>query len=108
MDPTEGEEDGRTVEEVIRLPEVSLDEEEEGAVVGGGKEFIADGEKVGERRAAREKGVLGGVNERQNKRDEGPGEILTNNAVDGGGDGDGPELVRRGGWEGLGNEGDVG
>ncbi len=77
-------------------------------MVGSREEFIVDGEKVGEGRTAREKGVLGGVNERQNERDEGPGEILTNNAVDRGGDGDGPELVRRGGWEGLGNEGDVG
>ncbi len=52
--------------------------------------------------------MLGGVNERRNERDEGPGEVLANNAVDGGGDSDGAELVRRGGWEGFGDEGDVG
>ena len=84
-----------------------MDKEEEGLAGGSRKEAVTDGEEVGKGGAAREKGVLGGVEERGDKRNEKGGEVPPNNPICGGGDSYRPELVRGGNREGLGDQGDV-
>jgi len=51
---------------------------------------------------------LGGVEKGGDERDEVGGEVLPHNAIGGGGHCDWAELVRGGGGESFGDEGDVG
>jgi hypothetical protein len=108
VDPLKRSKNGRPVEEVVGLPKVGLEEEEALTTGWSGEEGITDGEEVGEGGAAREKSVLGRVDEGGNEGDEERSEVFTNNPVKGVGNGDGTELVGKGGREDFGNERDVG
>ena len=108
MNPSKGVEDGVTVEEVVGLLEIGLDEEEEGATVGGGEETVTDGEEGGEGGTPREKSMLGRVDDGREEGNKEGGEILTDDAVWGRGNSDWPELVRGRGGKDFGDEGDVG
>ena len=103
----EGIENRIPVQEVVCLFEVCLEKKEELFLLHGSEDVITDVEEVGEGGVAREESVLGGVEERREEGDEEGGEVFTHDPIEGVGDSDGPELVRRGSREDFGEEGDV-
>jgi len=68
--PLKGIEDGVPVKKIKSLPEVRLDEEEEGGAVSMGEEPVANGEEVAKGGAAWKESMLGGVEERGDEGDE--------------------------------------